>query len=296
MPGRYGYDYIYPSASDISLYVATMNLNVIRLPFKWDRLQPKHGQPLDSLELARIDAVVSVCATHGVSVLLDPHNYGYSVNGLIGTSDEPTENFTDFWIRLAQHYLGYDNVIFGIMNEPHTHTPLQWADIAQTTLNAIRSTGATQLVLVPGTFYTGAHSWTSNVLGQSNAEALKNIKDSANNFMFEMHQYLDSDNSGTHSTCVSSTIGSTRLKTTTDWLRQNGFKAFLGEFGASDDTVCMQALYDILQFMGNNTDVWHGWTYWNASPWSTTYIYAAYPPDENQHPQVSILKEAMGVV
>src|SRR3989338_3490359 len=70
MPGDYGHDYIYPSASDISLYVATMNINVIRVPFKWDRLQPRHGYPLDATELSRIDTVVSVAANHGVSVLL----------------------------------------------------------------------------------------------------------------------------------------------------------------------------------------------------------------------------------
>jgi endoglucanase len=50
-----------------------------------------------------------------------------------------------------------------------------------------------------------------------------------------MHQYLDSDSSGTSGTCVSSTIGVERLTAATNWLKQNGFKGFLGEIGAGSN-------------------------------------------------------------
>lgn len=44
-----------------------------------------------------------------------------------------------------------------------------------------------------------------------------------------MHQYLDSDGSGTNATCVSSTIGAERIADATAWLQSTGFKGFLGE-------------------------------------------------------------------
>ena len=47
-----------------------------------------------------------------------------------------------------------------------------------------------------------------------------------------MHQYLDSDGSGTSSTCVSSTIGSERLEAATAWLRSNGKVGLVGEYNA----------------------------------------------------------------
>ena len=47
----------------------------------------------------------------------------------------------------------------------------------------------------------------------------------------EMHQYLDSDGSGTAETCVSTTIGAERLQAATAWLQQYGFKGFLGYAG-----------------------------------------------------------------
>lgn len=50
-----------------------------------------------------------------------------------------------------------------------------------------------------------------------------------------MHQYLDSDGSGTSATCVSSTIGAQRLQDATQWLQQNNLKGFLGEIGAGSN-------------------------------------------------------------
>ena len=39
---------------------------------------------------------------------------------------------------------------------------MQWWTTAQAAVNAIRATGATQRILVPGTDYTGASQWTEN--------------------------------------------------------------------------------------------------------------------------------------
>src|ERR1700761_4477006 len=54
-----------------------------------------------------------------------------------------------------------------------------------------------------------------------------------------MHQYLDSDGSGTNPTCVSSTIGAERLANATAWLQQNNMKGFLGEIGAGSNSACI---------------------------------------------------------
>lgn len=47
--------------------------------------------------------------------------------------------------------------------------------------------------------------------------------------LLEMHQYLDSDGSGTSDVCVSNTIGASRLADATAWLQSTGIKGFLGE-------------------------------------------------------------------
>src|SRR5205807_5705153 len=49
---------------------------------------------------------------------------------------------------------------------------------------------------------------------------------SDSNFAFEVHQYLDYDSSGTHSTCVTG-LGATVLNEFTSWARTNGVNGFL---------------------------------------------------------------------
>lgn len=50
-----------------------------------------------------------------------------------------------------------------------------------------------------------------------------------------MHQYLDSDGSGTSEICVSSTIGVERITAATQWLTAHGFKGLLGEIGTGSN-------------------------------------------------------------
>jgi endoglucanase len=82
-----------------------------------------------------------------------------------------------------------------------------------------------------------------------------------------MHQYFDSDGSGTSATCVSSTIGSERVKAATQWLKDNKKLAILGEFAGGANLVCESAVIDLLKYMGQNTEVWLGGLWWGGGPW-----------------------------
>lgn len=93
-----------------------------------------------------------------------------------------------------------------------------------------------------------------------------------------MHQYLDSDGSGTSATCVSSTIGQERVESATAWLVANNKKAFLGEFGAGANAVCASAVTGMLDYMEANADVWLGAEWWAAGPWWGDYMYSMEPP------------------
>lgn len=91
-----------------------------------------------------------------------------------------------------------------------------------------------------------------------------------------MHQYLDSDGSGTSATCVSNTIGSSRLADATSWLQANNIKGFLGEIGAGNNTVCIQAVQGALCSMQQAAGgVWLGALWWAAGPWWGTVSLCA---------------------
>lgn len=87
------------------------------------------------------------------------------------------------------------------MNEPHDIPNLQsWATSVQAAVNAIRSAGATsQFILIPGSSYSSAQQLPTEA-----GPYLLKVTDPAggNKLLFDVHKYLDSDNSGTHTECV----------------------------------------------------------------------------------------------
>jgi endoglucanase len=211
-------------------------------------------------------------------VLLDPHNYARYNGNLIGSSQVPNSAFADFWSRLADAYKGNAFVIFGLMNEPNTMPTEQWVSAANAAAAAIRDTGATNLIMVPGNAWTGAHSWNQTWYGTANATALLDFVDPGNNFVVEVHQYFDSDFSGTSAQC-GTTDASQVLSGVTSWLASNNLRGFLGEFAGANNSSCMQAIQSALQYMQNNDQYWAGWTWWAAGPWWTweDYMFSLEP-------------------
>jgi endoglucanase len=288
LPGTYNSHYVYPGAGSVA-YFKTKGMNTVRLPFLWERLQPTLNQAFDSAELARLTGFVQQVTATGVTVLLDPHNYARYRGKLIGSSDVPHAAFADFWSRLANQFKDNDKVMFGLMNEPHDMPTEQWLSSANAALAAIRATGARQVVTVPGNAWTGAHSWLENWYGTPNGTVMKGIVDPGRNMVFEVHQYLDADSSGTRDTCVSATIGVERLGAFTGWLRSNGYRALLGEFGGAANDTCNKAVDNMLRYIEGNADVWSGWTWWAAGPWWGNYMYSIEPSGAADKPQMGVL-------
>lgn len=272
---RQFYDYVYPNNAEID-YLASKNMKVIRVPFTMVRLQPTRNGALATSELDALDKVIAYAKTKNIIVILDPHDYGkmmddQGVMRILGKDTlMPASYFADFWSKLATYYKSSTNVYFNLINEPYAQTAVEWRDVAVAAINAIRATGATQKIMIPGTSYTGAHSWISS----GNAAAWTGFTDS--NFVYEVHQYLDSDNSGMHTDCTVG-VGNTRLAAFTNWARTNGVKGFLGEFGWAINHKCSIEGFDLLNYMAKNTDVWTGGTYFASGPWMGTYMYTAEP-------------------
>jgi endoglucanase len=274
LPGVYGSDYIYPGSGEVEYY-ASKGMNIFRVPFRWERMQRELYADLDETELGYLADVVTAAKDNDAVVIVDPHNFArYDLDseddeepGIIGIDIESAA-FADFWARLAAEFAGDEQVWFGLVNEPHDMPTETWLDAANEAIAAIRDAGADNLILVPGNQWTGAHSWFETYYGTPNATAMVDVADPLDNFAFELHQYFDSNSSGTSNTCVSEEVGVERVEQVTQWLEDEGFKGFLGEFGGSDDPVCLGAMENLLSHLGDNSDVWLGWTVWAASQWS----------------------------
>ncbi len=268
---KHFHDYIWPTDKNLEEMKA-LGFNTVRVPFAWERMQTNPLNDLNKEELAQLDRIVQKSHLIGLNVVLDPHNYGTYKGKVLETNQRDIKMFQVFWQKLAEHYRIYPNVIFGLMNEPYKQTAQDWAQLAQAGVDAIRQTGATQLILVPGTIWSNMQNWLNPAGVQSNAQALVNISDPIDNYAYEMHQYFDHDSSGTHQECIASDKIIVKFETATKWLKANNKKAFLGEFGAPENEPCIQALKASLEFMSNNKKQWVGWAYWTAGDWMGDYF------------------------
>ncbi|TCL72031.1 cellulase (glycosyl hydrolase family 5) [Rhizobium sp. BK251] len=291
--GVYGTNYIYPSERTV-LHFAAKGMTIIRLPFRWERLQPRLGAALDANELKRLSDSVALIRKHGMAVLLDPHNFGYYDKGQVGKAPATNAAFADFWARLAVEFANREGVAFGLMNEPYDIKATDWLKSANAAIRAIRIVGARNLVLVPGTVWSGAGSWEKDVLGGANGTVMLGVKDPLDNYGFEVHQYFDVDSSGTHESCEGADNAVKAIAGMTTWLKQNNKRGFLGEFGVSSEEACVEALSKVLKTMGDNGDAWLGWSYWAAGEWwPPGEAYNVQPQNRRERPQAVALNAAL---
>jgi len=291
LPGEYDKDYTYPKLASIDYFFAK-GMNSIRIPFRWERIQRSLNADFNSTEISHLNATVEyITNTKGGFAILDVHNYARYGQDLVGSDKVPDSALADFWKRLAIVFKGNDKVLFGLMNEPFGLPTEQWLRSANAAIAGIRSTGASNLILVPGVAWSGAHSWMQNWYGTSNSMVMKGIVDSMNNYAIEVHQYFDSDSSGTSTSCVSETIGVEGITDFTAWCKENHLKAYLGEFAAAANPTCGGAVDKTLKYMEDNSDVWLGWAWWAAGPWwGESYVSTIEPsPTGEDKPQLSYL-------
>ena len=213
------------------------------------------------------------------------HDYGANKKGLIGRDADATAEFTESWRLIAARYKSAPNVIFGLMNEPNKQSATEWLVGANAAIAAIRDTGANQLILVPGSYWDGAWRWTST----DNGKVMLGVQDPRQNYAFEVHQYFDSDGSGTSADVVPGS-GAKRLEAFTSWARTNKKRGFLGEFGWARTDEAAREGEAALAYMGENRDVWLGWAYWSGGPWWGDYMYTSEPKDGQDRPQMKLLE------
>ncbi|PVF96643.1 putative cellulase precursor [Serendipita vermifera] len=272
IPGVLGTDYTWPSPSSVDYFIGK-GMKTFRIAFLMERLSPPSSGltgSFDSTYLNGLKTIVNYVTSKGGYAILDPHNFARYNGGVITDLNA----FQTWWKNLASQFSSNGNVIFDINNEPHDISASAAASFNQAGINGIRASGASNLILVEGTSWSGAWTWTSS----GNGDAFKSLSDPKNNFAIEMHQYLDSDGSGTSPTCVSSTIGVERLQAATAWLKANNLKGFLGEIGAGSNDACIAAVKGALCYLQQQGGTWIGALWWAAGPWWGDYFQSIEPP------------------
>lgn len=186
-------------------FLAGRGIEIVRLPFNWERLQPVLGGPLAEGELAHLREVISVAGSLGMTVVVDMHNFGgyyewdaaagTGVRKVIGTT-LPVATFADTWARIARALGDHPNVVWDLMNEPARmasaggRTPAQvWEQASQAAVDAIRATGDTHTITVAGYDYSSAATWTEH-------HDRPWVRDPLAKIRYQAHQYWDTTRVG----------------------------------------------------------------------------------------------------
>ncbi|WAO96341.1 CBM1 domain-containing protein [Fusarium falciforme] len=267
LPGTLGKDYTFPDTAAIDTLIG-QGYNTFRVQLKMERLTSTLTGSHNQAYLDGYSKVINHITQKGAYAVLDPHNYGRFFGNVI----TDTSAFQTWWKNLAAVFKNNDRVIFDTNNEYHSMDQTLVLKLNQAAIDGIRSTGAKQYIFVEGNQWSGAWSWPDV------NDNMKALTDPEDKIVYQMHQYLDSDSSGTSEVCVSSIIGAERVKAATAWLKKNGKVGVLGEFAGGANSQCKAAVQGMLDYLEDNSDVWKGVLWWAAGPWWGTYMYSFEPP------------------
>ena len=305
-PGVFDKDYTYNSERSAA-YFCEHSIRLLRLPFRWERLQPRLGEALDETELKRLKTAVEWARKHGGDVILDVHNYGrYYLfrdgkrrecvidQRVSGSVPVTRQHFADLWRRLAREFHDEPAIYaYGLMNEPHDMGSSDWKAISQVAVDAIRGEKDHKLILVAGDHWSNAHRFAEF----NGARAW--ITDPANQIAYEAHCYFDRDFSGQYTESYDKELsgdpkledrGEDRLKPFVRWCRSNRVRGFLGEYGIPANDERWQKV--LARFLRVLDDAGMDSCYWAAGEWWGDYPLSIQPRRDSQQdsPQLRLLK------
>lgn len=281
---EFGGSSLYNRESDFQYY-AQKGFNILRVPIKWERMQPVLFGELDATEIRNLKNNADWAEKYGAQIIIDVHNYSAYNGEYIGLSDSVTiEAFNDLWRRLSDVFKEHDGVYgYDIMNEPSGRmSAVTWKQVSQSCVDAIRANGDEKLILIEGVSYSSAGGWTNN----NQAARGPWIEDPLDNIMYSAHCYFDSNNSGTYTKTFAEEMGNNgkesvinravnRLTDFTNWCQKYNVRGHLGEFGIpgrdEDDDRWLEVLEAFLQKCdetGMDATYWAGGSYWGDYPLS----------------------------
>jgi endoglucanase len=228
-------------------YFASKGLNLFRVAFRWERLQPTLSGPLDPVYLGYIKENVAWAKKYGGKVVLAMKNNarynmvldGVTVECIIDQSYDgeimvSTADFSDVWRRLSAAFKGESAVYaYGLENEPHHMGTSNWKAISQAAVSAIRANGDGKLISVAGDGWSNAKGWT-----KYNPQPW--ITDPSNNIVYEAHLYFDFNTSGEYSKTYDEEAatdlnitnrGVTWVAAFLKWCDTYHVKGYIGEYG-----------------------------------------------------------------
>ncbi|RRW46682.1 glycoside hydrolase family 5 protein [Pseudomonas luteola] len=286
LPGINNRNYIFPNESHFQQWSAK-GIRMVRFPIIWERLQPKLVSMLDPAYVGLITQTLNYAQKYNIKVVLDLHNYARYRGALIGTATVPYGAYSDVMYRIAFRWAKHPALYgYDIMNEPNGALDY-WPTAAQYGINGVRIVDKVKPIIVEGNGWAEATRWA---LWNN---SLLNLKDPSNNLIFSAHTYFDANAGGTYDSvdvgALDPMYGVNRVKPFVEWLKKNGQRGFIGEFGIPDNDPRWNVIMDnMLAYLKQNCIPA---TYWAAGPGWADYKLAVEPINGQDRPQWPTLQK-----
>lgn len=256
-----------PDLSQVSHFIG-VGMNIIRFSFGWQYIQPTIKGELDAKYLALLDKYVKYTVDSNVHVIIDLHNYARRDGKIVGQSELGADTLVDLWSKLASHFKDQPKVFFGVMNEPHDVDSKTWIGVVQQVVTAIRQQGAANTILLPGNAWMHFATFADDYnLGLG---SVKNPDGTTTGLIFDIHQYLDVDGSGSHSECTQ--YHPDEITAVAALLKRDGRQAIITETGGGNTQSCSDFIYKFIKAVNHEYPSLIGAMMWGGG---------AFPADNN---------------
>ena len=255
-----GTDAVRPKLADVRHYVEDLRFDMIRYPFKIDRMTPDR--------IVELRALTDYARSRDVLFILDNHSYNW----------RPVEDQVAFWTGFARHFPDDGSVLLDLNNEPKGVEWMQWASDAKRIVADLRRNGIRHPILLEWPGYSGVSRFDKHEAPdkpcQSAACALDRTPgplDPLGRTYMNGHRYFDANGSGMTASCRQRN-GAPRQHSGfvgfAAQLRKRGLQGYITEaaFGnyAGIPESCKAVGAEAVQAIRANADVLRGVTWWGG--------------------------------
>ncbi len=201
-----------PTVPDVNLITDVWKCNIVRVNC-WPEFSVANSNNLN------LDDIINAFTAKKVVIMLEDHNF----TGKFPTTAE-LNTAINWWKNIANKYKNNGYVWFNLMNEPGGSSPVTaaWLDTHNTMIEAIRATGARNIIVCDENHYGQANGFVDNASSAAITYG-QTLTSKYANILFSLHLY------------EYWIYGEDRLKRYIDAAHAKNLAVIIGEYGVGND-------------------------------------------------------------